>query len=956
MPRQVKPERSRMSAAVLSAVTAAGVSTTADARVEELIVTATKRAESAQIIPVSLTALPGEELEGLRIRNFDDYLKFLPNVVAMGTGPGQSEIYIRGAATEQSKNTVSSVQGAAPSVALYLDEQPVSFGGRNLDVYAADLERIEVLPGPQGTLFGASSQAGTVRLITRKPEHGAFRGGVKANVSFTRGGDASHAQQVYLNVPFAEDLAVRVVAYHDEQAGWIDNVPNDPANGGLSPNIDVLNRNYVDLDAAGRNFADPNGSFEPADNSALVKDDFNDAAYLGGRISMDYQVGDDWSLLVQHTRQSLETEGVFAYDPNLEGESNVNRFKPDQLDDDFGLTAMNLSGRIGRLDFIYAVGYLDREVEALVDYTGYTSGGGYMVYYQCHTEADGSTDVSGTGHACYDPEIQYQEHTENTRLTQEFRVSMPQDYRARVTAGAFLDRQITRAQGLFDQAATQDDGDGPWPRLGLVADAAEGANGSHTEPLGAGTSFLNDYTRRTEQFALFGRLDFDITPRLTASFGARWYDVSHGLTGATNVSFGCRNGEHGCDSSVVRGGYDETSPTTGNNAAVRFRALGRGDLESLKNAGRESCRPEARDTSACRGAPFSRGLDFRIAEAVHEEIQEGRFNVADLDSDGVINQSDVIFRGSLDWRATDDVLLFAAFGQGFRPPVSNRHAGNAANNPRELEVYAGYRVPAYALTDQMDNYEWGFKADLLDHTLRVNATGYFSDIKDLQLSRFDPSNVAFLVFIENVGNAKILGADGDFTWRPTPGLTLSGAFSFIDSELTRLNPQLQEISVPVGSELPFSPTFSGNLRARYDFDLAFMGGTNAYVSGSLNYTGESKSGLSGSAFFLEDTFKRIYGRESSGLKIEEEGGRFVGGNCGTYDKPVDCPNGRYVQDDYILMSLAAGLEGADWSAELFVDNVTDERAQLHIDTLQYAPRVVTNRPRTFGLRFSWDYR
>ncbi len=87
------------------------------------------------------------------------------------TAPGMREIYIRGSATEQGSVTVSSAQGSAPGVALYLDETPVSFGGRNLDVYAADLERIEVLAGPQGTLFGASSQAGNMRMITNKPRY-----------------------------------------------------------------------------------------------------------------------------------------------------------------------------------------------------------------------------------------------------------------------------------------------------------------------------------------------------------------------------------------------------------------------------------------------------------------------------------------------------------------------------------------------------------------------------------------------------------------------------------------------------------------------------------------------------------------------------------------------------------------------------------------------------------------
>ena len=149
-PNDFKPNR--LGHAILSALTATAVSAPASAQIEEVIVTATKRAESTQDIPVSVSALQGEDLEDLRISNFDDYIRYLPNVVSMGTGPGESEIYIRGAATEQSKKTVSAIQGSSPAVALYLDEQPVSFGGRNLDIYAADLNRVEVLPGPPGHL------------------------------------------------------------------------------------------------------------------------------------------------------------------------------------------------------------------------------------------------------------------------------------------------------------------------------------------------------------------------------------------------------------------------------------------------------------------------------------------------------------------------------------------------------------------------------------------------------------------------------------------------------------------------------------------------------------------------------------------------------------------------------------------------------------------------------------
>ncbi len=158
---------------------------------EEVLVTATKRSESMQDIPVAIQAMTGDTMSELGVATFDEYVQFLPNVTMQGRGPGRSEIYIRGAATEQSKNSVSSVQGSAPQVALYVDEQPVAFGGRNLDVYAADLARVEVLPGPQGTLFGASSQSGTVRLITNKPVQGEFEMGFDASFGNTSGGEIS---------------------------------------------------------------------------------------------------------------------------------------------------------------------------------------------------------------------------------------------------------------------------------------------------------------------------------------------------------------------------------------------------------------------------------------------------------------------------------------------------------------------------------------------------------------------------------------------------------------------------------------------------------------------------------------------------------------------------------------------------------------------------------------------
>lgn len=192
--------------------------------VRTIVVTAQRRSEDLQDVPVSVSAIGAEELDQLNIDTFEDYLEQIPTVTAGGNGPGQSTIYIRGLASTTPNITVAGVAGLAPNVALYLNDQPLSQPGRNLDVYAADLERIEVLSGPQGTLFGASSQAGVVRLITNKPDLSGFYGKGSAGVSFTKGGEASYQGEVMVNVPVTDTLALRAVGYLDDQGGYIDNV------------------------------------------------------------------------------------------------------------------------------------------------------------------------------------------------------------------------------------------------------------------------------------------------------------------------------------------------------------------------------------------------------------------------------------------------------------------------------------------------------------------------------------------------------------------------------------------------------------------------------------------------------------------------------------------------------------------------------------------------------------
>ena len=158
-----------------------------------------------QDVAISVQAMTGQSLREQNVTSFEDYGMHLPSVNRGGRGPGQNEIYIRGAAVDAINITVAESQGSAPNVAMYLDEQPITAGGRNLDVYVSDMERIEVLPGPQGTLYGASSQAGTVRLITNKPVVGEFQARLGAEYSQTAKGEDSNKVEAMINIPLIDN-------------------------------------------------------------------------------------------------------------------------------------------------------------------------------------------------------------------------------------------------------------------------------------------------------------------------------------------------------------------------------------------------------------------------------------------------------------------------------------------------------------------------------------------------------------------------------------------------------------------------------------------------------------------------------------------------------------------------------------------------------------------------------
>ena len=221
----------------------------------------------------------------------------------------------------------------------------------------------------------------------------------------------------------------------------------------------------------------------------------------------------------------------------------------------------------------------------------------------------------------------------------------------------------------------------------------------------------------------------------------------------------------------------------------------------------------------------------------------------------------------------------------------------------------------------------------------------------MQTSRFDPTNISFLVFTDNVGDAEVKGIDADITWLASDNLVINAAFSVLDTELVSINSELEGISAGVGSKLPYSADFSGNISARYFFELD--GGKEGFVNASLTYTGDRLAGMVMNAYAMEDATRLIYGT-GSGLKIEDEGEVFNGATYPGADGET-IRGGRYIQESYVIGNVSVGMSYESWKVEAFIDNVFDKSAILNIDTQQFTPKVVTNRPRTIGLRFSYDY-
>jgi len=505
---------------MLTAVAGPALAQTAASQLEEIVVTAQKRSENLQDVPISIQALGTERLAQLQVSDVNDYVKFMPSVTAQTAAPGYSTFYMRGVASGENNNH----SGPLPSVGVYLDEQPVTTIVGPLDVHIYDIARVEVLAGPQGTLYGASSQAGTIRIITNKPETSGFKAGYDLEVNSVAHGDFGYGAEGFVNQPLGDKAAVRLVAWAEHDAGYIDNVP-----GTLTYPTGPITIN----------------------NARLVEKNYNEVDIYGARAALKIDLGDSWTVTPQLMAQRTETDGGFANDP-AKGDFAISRFYPERADDKWGQASLAIEGQVANLDIIYSGAYMRRWTDAESDYSDYSFFYDTLFGYGAYITDDAGNLTNSSQYIQSKHYYKKQSH--------EFRVATPTDARFKVVGGLFYQKQTDNIQERYKI-----------DNLGRGIEV----------PGWADTLWLTKQLRTDRDYAAFADATFDVTDQLSLTGGIRFFKYKNSLEGffGFGSGFSSGTGEAACfGPSTIRGApctnVDKTTKGDGHtyrlNATYKF--------------------------------------------------------------------------------------------------------------------------------------------------------------------------------------------------------------------------------------------------------------------------------------------------------------------------------------------------------------------------------------------------
>jgi len=903
----MKPN-AKISAAVAAILSAPGTAivfaapadtaTASGSELEEVIVTAQHRSESIQNVPITIQAITGDQLGKLAVTTFDDVIKLLPNVTFSANGPGQGNIYMRGLSVGFAGSQSSASINPFPNVATYLDEQSLTFPGRNLDVYLIDMERIEVLEGPQGTLFGGGAEAGALRYITNKPKLDVTEGRAEGGYSTTAHGDPNSSANAVLNVPLITGkLAIRGVFYSERRGGYIDNVPTAFTR---NPNVDRGPSAY--------------SSSYPAQlatyyNYNLVQRAQNPTTYQGLRLAGLYQINDDWNVLVQESYQYLDAEGMPVQLPVSLGLTPLqplqeSSFMPAWNRDKFTSTAWTVNGKIGDLKAIYAGAYLSRHVDANMDYSNYTrTAGGF--YYSC-------TGGGGSGHApngppiCYSPVMGWNDYFENTHVSHELRLSTPDDWRIRGLVGAywekfeikddmnFLQKTIPSCTPANLAAALAG---GP-PCLGNVTPVQAALDPTTRND---NTNFGEDLRRGYKQTAGFASVDFDLIPKvLTLTGGTRWYRYTEDEVGSQySTPVGCTN--------IPNGQCIATPINLSDHHATYTGFKSRGNLT------------------------WHMTPDAMLYYTYSQGYRPGAFN-----------------------RVTGGRTQIWVGPNG--QPLANGVVANPAPTGCSLpacdpSIYDSrkrqFNKPISYAPDSLLNNEIGFKSEFLQHRLLVNASIYQMDWKDVQTLIYNPPVYGNTTFGLTGPTYRIKGGELQLGFKATDRLTLTGNLSYNDAKqstspcirssgvtpttpgnptplgtcITQVraadrNVVVQNALGAIGSTPAFSPKLQYNLRARYDWSVSDY---NAFLTVGMSHVDDMAN--EPSSF---DSGEGVVVPTTTWLRYKMPG-------YNTYDASL-------------------GFAKGAWDVLIFGQNLSNKNASTFTTSGQDIKAEVPLRPRVLGLK------
>jgi len=600
--------RTPVSTAVMLALASPAVFAQTTAQIEEITVTAQKREESMQDVPISIQALNNQTLTELNLQNFKEYTQMLPTVAiqpSIGAGSTFTAVYMRGIVTGGDGQATTS----QPSVGMYLDELPLTTIQGNLDVHMYDVARVEALAGPQGTLYGASSQAGTIRVITNRPVFGETSGSVSVEGNIVDGDDTGYLLEGYVNLPIGDRAAVRLVGWARSDAGWIDNVLGSRTMPGVE-NATVCADAGVDCSA----------DDVVLTNTNRAKENYNTIDTVGGRAALRIDLNDNWTISPTIMAQNADGFGAWGDDLSdfVPGKYAVTHFQDEYTYDQWWMAGLTIEGRVANLDVVYSGSYLDRSVDGWFDYTDYsywydtvyTTG----FYADLHFADTGARPIPNQFESSFPPGSigtrvmngAYFTNDDNyTKQNHEIRISTDPEKRVRGMLGFFWQHQYHD----FEQHWRVDGG------VGTVMSMNEG-----TDPRFFDTVYLNSFDRDDRDRAYFGQVSFDITDNLEVDLGARFFEPSVTVKGFFGFGLGFT-----------------TAGWSGN--------------------GENRCNLQEGDPG---WTPSFNG-------------QEDYKDKPCLNVDKGIKESESIYRVNVNWRLSDTALLYGTWSEGYRPGGINRN-------------------------------------------------------------------------------------------------------------------------------------------------------------------------------------------------------------------------------------------------------------------------------------------